>query len=1009
MQKKKILFIVGGLMVLTAIAMFFLMSGETKMIQQLLQEPKEARIYERALISPDVLMNETLIDDMRKDDSYYVFGEMGKEYIADEKRLIITNDSKTVMDLKLLTPYMYSGLIASKDTKIAEFYLGDHDGESMIFDDFELFDVKSDYREIEKRELRFKYLVVEQQCTGQEKEEYCEVVERWKEFKDLKEVPKDTKISIWTETHPREVIEIVPQIKGFDVLEWMAWNISDAEYLQNYSVVSESGSGYGVRFADDRGDVFYVQDFGTDRVYQYNLTDEWNVTSATNIGSCYYGGDEGIGYGHTVGKNGTRIYIAGRNEDIMQYNLGTPYVASTCTYSAQKITATDYDTGVAFSKSGEKMWVIYTTELIEVYNCSTAWEVSTCSLESSITITETASATDVRPKEDGTKMYVSGGIIVYEYDLSDPHNVSSATYVQSKDLTSQDTGMGAIDFSPDGMKFYAQGSANDLVYEYDITQAEDTVPITTLVSPSNGYDNTTLTDLDFTCSATDYLGQLANVTWYLWNVTSGSVINSSTEQWSGETNSSTFNHNFTSWGGYKWNCLVVDNNSDSDWADTNWTVNFTLVDDIYPQFSSYWDDNASLEDSGTGHFNVTVTDTNGTVLLEINGTNETASNVGGDVYSATHVFSVAGVYPYKWHSWGDGFDENYNVSATRSYTVNESEPEYTLSILEPLTASPLSCDAGDNITLRFLFLEDTTNITSGVSINNITIDGDQANVVQSGGGGSPTTIDFETFDTGTDLQPVATDWYTYYAVDSGCVWWKDSDGTASSSTGPCSGSSNCATNDAGYDDNYYAYVETSSANCNIGTASAYLQYDDIDMDTYGEINFTFAYNMYGTNMGNLSFQIDDGVGGWIVLWSLTGNQGTAWFTDSVDLSSYSGTRDIRFEYYRNGQTSYYGDVAIDILNVTNLGGAVDEIAWIDGSGWNVNVTVPSECNGSNKDLFINASWTTYDAWDTETGAINCSGGGGEPPVGNCWTETNGLIAIPSGCKYYTNTKEFILP
>ncbi|MBD3253152.1 hypothetical protein GF386_05445, partial [Candidatus Pacearchaeota archaeon] len=41
------------------------------------------------------------------------------------------------------------------------------------------------------------------------------------------------------------------------------------------------------------------------------------------------------------------------------------------------------------------------------------------------------------------------------------------------------------------------------------------------------------------------------------------------------------------------------------------------ADDEYPVFSSYYDDNASLVDSGDGHFNVTVTSTNGTVYLEI--------------------------------------------------------------------------------------------------------------------------------------------------------------------------------------------------------------------------------------------------------------------------------------------------------------------------------------------------------------------------------------------------------
>jgi hypothetical protein len=158
----------------------------------------------------------------------------------------------------------------------------------------------------------------------------------------------------------------------------------------------------------------------------------------------------------------------------------------------------------------------------------------------------------------------------------------------------------------------------------------------------------------------------------------------------------------------------------------------------------------------------------------------------------------------------------------------------------------------------------------------------------SGGGGSDINLEFETFDTGSDLAPVSgNNWSTSYLIDPGCVWWKDSDGTASSSTGPCSGSNNCPTNDAGYDDNEYAYVETSYGNCNTGTAHAYLDYDNtLDLSTYDNAHFYFAYNMYGVTMGQLNFQMNNG-SGWTTLWTLSGNQGTDWYYVDVDLSDYS--------------------------------------------------------------------------------------------------------------------------
>jgi sporulation protein YlmC with PRC-barrel domain len=95
-------------------------------------------------------------------------------------------------------------------------------------------------------------------------------------------------------------------------------------------------------------------------------------------------------------------------------------------------------------------------------------------------------------------------------------------------------------------------------------------------------------------------------------------------------------------------------------------------DTTYPQFSNYWDNNATLTNSGTGNFNVTLFNTNGTVLLEINGTNVTATNLSSNVYNVSYNFTTNGVYQYKWHSWGNGTSELYNVSETKNYVVNYS-------------------------------------------------------------------------------------------------------------------------------------------------------------------------------------------------------------------------------------------------------------------------------------------------------------------------------------------------
>lgn len=80
---------------------------------------------------------------------------------------------------------------------------------------------------------------------------------------------------------------------------------------------------------------------------------------------------------------------------------------------------------------------------------------------------------DVSFHANGTKMYMLGGATnsVYEYVLSTPWRVSTATYSTSFSVTSQDTTPQGIFFRPDGLKFYMIGSTNDTVYQYSMSVA----------------------------------------------------------------------------------------------------------------------------------------------------------------------------------------------------------------------------------------------------------------------------------------------------------------------------------------------------------------------------------------------------------------------------------------------------------------------------------------------------------------------------------------------------------
>lgn len=115
-----------------------------------------------------------------------------------------------------------------------------------------------------------------------------------------------------------------------------------------------------------------------------------------------------------------------------------------------------------------------------------------------------------------------------------------------------------------------------------------------------------------------------------------------------------------------WNNWTVYCNDTS--GNTNSSIVFFFRDNVHPQFSGYWD-NSGISSGGTALFNVTVENTNGTVLLEINGANYTATNLTSNLYNVSVNGLVTNDYSYYWHSWSNSTLANFNTSSVQTFSV----------------------------------------------------------------------------------------------------------------------------------------------------------------------------------------------------------------------------------------------------------------------------------------------------------------------------------------------------
>ncbi|HSK13310.1 MAG TPA: M12 family metallo-peptidase, partial [Phnomibacter sp.] len=140
-------------------------------------------------------------------------------------------------------------------------------------------------------------------------------------------------------------------------------------------------------------------------------------------------------------------------------------------------------------------------------------------------------------------------------------------------------------------------------------------------------------------------------------------------------------------------------------------------------------------------------------------------------------------------------------------------------------------------------------------------------------------------------------------------WRKNSGGTPTSNTGPS----------AAADGQFYMYTESNDASSG---ARAILESSCLNLTNISNANFQFSWHMFGNQMGSLDLQISDNNGStWQQLWGRRGSNGNSWVTQTISLSAYVG-KVVRFRFVGTLSNGVRGDMAIDNIRITSVGGAI---------------------------------------------------------------------------------------
>ena len=264
------------------------------------------------------------------------------------------------------------------------------------------------------------------------------------------------------------------------------WDISTAIYQYLYKTRNPVGSTFstprGLGFKSD-GTSMYIS--GAANIFQYSLPIPWTLASpADEAVNFSVNAQDTVPTAVSFSPDGLNMYVLGSTgDDINQYTLSTPWLVSSATY-LQVFPILNEETspvGLYFKPDGTTMYVLGTTgDDVNEYSLSTAWDISTAVFVRlfSIAAQETVSS-GITFKPDGTKMYIVGttGDDVNEYSLSTAWNISTASFVRLVSVSAQDVSPQDIAFRPDGLKMYIIGgldtSSSGSVYQYDLSTPWD--------------------------------------------------------------------------------------------------------------------------------------------------------------------------------------------------------------------------------------------------------------------------------------------------------------------------------------------------------------------------------------------------------------------------------------------------------------------------------------------------------------------------------------------------------
>ena len=234
------------------------------------------------------------------------------------------------------------------------------------------------------------------------------------------------------------------------------------------------------------GSRLYIVGRGSRNVAEYHLSEPWEIQSSTYVREFDLTGVLGTAaqpeeapHGIFVRKSdGARMWIVNRTE-VWEFTLTTPWNVSTATQTGYRnisnhaLRAHD----IEFKPDGRVMYIDDRfVGVVFQYNLSTPWDISTATLNYSLDISRRQiEVRGTQLSEEGDRMFLNdtGRREILEYSISTPFDLRSADFVRSLSVVEQAEENTGMFFRPDLSRFYIGDALTSTVYQYQFSFPPD--------------------------------------------------------------------------------------------------------------------------------------------------------------------------------------------------------------------------------------------------------------------------------------------------------------------------------------------------------------------------------------------------------------------------------------------------------------------------------------------------------------------------------------------------------